>query len=384
MKMLEKIYTFSYSRASDPGRPSKGGFPMRRAAILLFACCLAVLCAATSAQARQSILVVGDSLSIPLGERLETYFDLRSGVEFHRQGKVSSGLARPDFYDWEAVLQRLARAYQPDLLVVMLGTNDFKPLKVNAGSLRFGSNAWNREYGRRVQRLIDIARAHNPRVAVYWVGAPVMGKKDLDQAVRHVNKVIQVQVERNRNSQFIDTRETLADASGRFALFANTDQGRVKLRADDGVHLTNVGATLLADRCLQFLDTVDTQPELVVLASTQRTPAKTVHTSANVAPERLPAQVVQIVAATHQESATPPPYAIQESSWNEVAQAKRRAGQLAAKGLSAWVKSVNLGAKGVWHRVMIGSFETLATAKRHKLDLSKRFALSHTLIIKLG
>jgi len=351
---------------------------MRRVTSLTLAVCLLALGFAAQAQAARTVLVVGDSLSIPLAKQLERFYSLQRGVDFHSSGKVSSGLARPDFHDWEAEMERLARRHRPDLLYIMLGANDHKPMPKAPGSLRFASNAWNREYAKRVQRLLNIARSHNSDVAIRWVGVPVMQDPALDRGVQHINKLIAVQVGRNENCRFIDTRDVLADASGRYMAYADTGSGRVKLRASDGVHLTAAGAAMLADSCLAPAGPAAVEPAVHVAVGGAQ--AQTAEVASE--PERLP---VRSVAVTAQAASAPArSYAIQESSWNEAGQAKRRAGQLSRQGLAAWIRTVDLGSKGVWHRVMIGDFDTLDRAKRTKLDLAKRYALSHTLVVRTG
>lgn len=351
-----------------------------RLALSLSVICLLAVCLAAPATAARSVLVVGDSLSIPLGKQLEHYYALQPAVAFHSQGKVSSGLVRPDFYNWPEVLGVLAAKRQPDVLLVMLGTNDVKAISANGKRLDFGGEAWNQEYARRVQQLLDIARSHNPEVVIHWVGAPAMADPELDAGVRHVNAVIKKQVERVPNCHFIDSRLSLADQAGRYMQHARTPEGKVTLRADDGIHLTTAGAALLADCCLGSMD-MNTNSQQTVLA--QAPPSQLLpqqKAEQGQAQSRLPERAVSL----QQAAASVPAYALQESSWSHVAKARSRAGELSSQGIPAWIKTVDLGGKGVWHRVMIGSFNSLERARQRKLDLSRRHALSHTLIVKTG
>lgn len=375
---------------------------MRHAFSLILACFLTL--SAHAAGAAKNVLVVGDSLSISLGEQLETHYSLRQDVSFVRHGKVSSGLVRQDFHNWEHVLDDLAKRHRPDVLIVMLGTNDFKPLRVEGTSLGFGTPAWDREYARRVRRLITIARHYNQNSLIFWVGAPVMGKPELNSAVAHINRVIADQCRGTERCQFIDTSEALADARGRYIEAAPLAQGgSMKLRAGDGVHLTRQGAALLADHSLRTI-LPDSRP-LPALASA--TPQGAQEAVAN--PDRLPPSVLTpahpapspqgqergatvLAASEHpvrgEIGARPVAtqasvlYVLQESSWSTRKEALRRASQLEAKGLSVRVVAADLGKKGVWHRVMIGGFDSLERAMAHKQDLSKRFALSHTIIVR--
>lgn len=200
----------------------------------------------------RSVLVVGDSLSIYLGERVEDAFKSRSDVSVSRLSKVSSGLAAPSFFNWNEQLQNLASRNKPDLVLIMLGANDNKPLRDAAGRpLAFGGPGWDAEYASRAQKLIDICREHNPNARIFWIGVPVMAKAQFDNEIQHLNEVVRGQCARNAGVFFVNTRDVLADENGDFTKFKTNAVGKdVRVRADDGVHVTPAGAALLAQRSL--------------------------------------------------------------------------------------------------------------------------------------
>lgn len=203
----------------------------------------------------EKILVIGDSLSIPLGKLLEDYFSQLPSIHFKRLGKVSSGLARPDFFDWEKHLTPLAETMKPSTVVIMIGTNDNQSLKrPNGSTAHFGATTWKKEYLRRISRIFAILRENNPDVTIFWVGAPIMGRPELTRDVQRINTTIQAFCDRDENCHFIDTWDTLADDKGRFADFLVDNTGeRVRVRASDGVHLSHSGARILASRCIQAM-----------------------------------------------------------------------------------------------------------------------------------
>jgi|GEM_PF-4045989 len=214
----------------------------------------------TAATARESVLVVGDSLSIPLGQRLEEHYSRMSDVAFKRVGKVSSGLARPDFFDWEFNLNDHARTMRPSKVIIMIGTNDNKPLRRADGRVaQFGSHDWEDEYARRMQRLFTICRSANPKVKIYWVGAPIMGEPKLSQDVRKINTVIQAFCQKSTGCHYVDTWDVLADGRGHFTAFIVDNSGeRVRIRTDDGVHLAPQGSRILVTRFLNAMSTLET------------------------------------------------------------------------------------------------------------------------------
>jgi D-alanyl-D-alanine carboxypeptidase len=75
--------------------------------------------------------------------------------------------------------------------------------------------------------------------------------------------------------------------------------------------------------------------------------------------------------------------ALQESSFQTAGEAAARARALEKKGVPARVVSADLGDKGVWYRVMIGSFSSMQEARRYKRQIGNRLDLAH-LIIREG
>ncbi len=209
--------------------------------------------ASASTVARTSLLVVGDSLSISLADVLERRLAGTPGLAFARLGKISSGLARPDFFDWEAQMDRMAGQSRPDTVVIMIGANDNKPVRLASGkSAAFGSPAWAAEYRRRAARLVEVARAHNPAARIVWVGAPVMGDPALARDLPAVNAALAQEISRIPGCRFVDVWGLLADPQGRYLEFA-ASPAKTRLRTPDGVHLAPAGASRLAEVCLAAL-----------------------------------------------------------------------------------------------------------------------------------
>ncbi len=104
------------------------------------------------------VAVIGDSLASGLGVYLERV--LRPAlVRVSRQGRISTGLARPDYFDWPAALSEIVDNFQPDLIVVMLGENDNQALRNAAGreETPVGTFEWPQAYGERVEDFMRLA-----------------------------------------------------------------------------------------------------------------------------------------------------------------------------------------------------------------------------------
>ena len=83
------------------------------------------------------------------------------------------------------------------------------------------------------------------------------------------------------------------------------------------------------------------------------------------------------VAATSPAGA----YALQESSWAEPDKAEKRAEHLRLEGLEVRVVSADLGPKGVWHRVLIGSFSSKSEARSYKESLKQQNHINGAIIV---
>ncbi|NDY58781.1 DUF459 domain-containing protein [Desulfovibrio sulfodismutans] len=202
-----------------------------------------------------TVAVIGDSLSIGLGKEMERVFAARQDVGFTRLGKVSSGLAKPEFFDWEKTAAKLASDLEPDVVVIMIGANDNKNILTEDGrTIYFTDPAWDAAYAARAALLADACRAHAPQAKLFWVGAPVMADAALSRDLKRINAALAAMCAGKKGCTFIDTWSVLADGEGRFAPLAAAATGEMTaIRLDDGVHVTPVGSRLLASRCLETI-----------------------------------------------------------------------------------------------------------------------------------
>jgi cell division septation protein DedD len=63
--------------------------------------------------------------------------------------------------------------------------------------------------------------------------------------------------------------------------------------------------------------------------------------------------------------------------------AQSYAQRLRKQGLPAKVSQVDLGSKGIWHRVCVGSFPSLAEARRQYKDWEKKGLISDAFLLPL-
>ena len=73
---------------------------------------------------RRVLLVGASSIQTDLGRALERRIEDELGVEVLRHGRHSTGMARPDYFDWNARALELSADFRPDLVIAQFGGND--------------------------------------------------------------------------------------------------------------------------------------------------------------------------------------------------------------------------------------------------------------------
>ncbi len=185
------------------------------------------------AMAQQHISVIGDSLSHPIGIQLQR---LHPSVVVHRTSLGGTGLVY-EYQTWLQQTQTALSSNHPAITYIVLGTNDTNGISV---SVPFGSPQWDSAYASRVSAIILIALRYSNRVV--WVGAPPMRNQNFSVRVQHLNSVVQQTIQSQNNSN-IGFFSCFALFGGTFSEFST---GNERIRETDGIHLTHLGARIIA------------------------------------------------------------------------------------------------------------------------------------------
>lgn len=224
-----------------------GGVTARLAALVSLSAALLALLAPAGPLAAQrgarrvrtppDVVIVGSSsVNGALGRLIESELEA-SGLETERHGRSSTGLARPDFFDWQAEITELGDLARLRGVVVYMGGNDTQAVRLRPeetpGRSR-GSESWiiwreearwTEVYVRRVHEFVEgLCAAGAPRVM--WV-LPADG--DREGWSERIHRV--------QDAQAAGTRGTscgiVVDPRG-----APLRRGSTS----DGVHLTRTGS----------------------------------------------------------------------------------------------------------------------------------------------
>lgn len=193
------------------------------------------------------VLVIGDSVGLDLGQPLVNSLSGFGNVTTYLDGRIDTGLSRPDYFNWPAELQVDLANQRPQLVVAMIGANDPQGLVTPDGSIRFGQPGWDEAYSARVAALI--AEANTAGAHVLWVGMPPMQDPGLDAALKHLNGLVRTQVAGTKNggAAYLSSVPSLGDQHHFYAAYLPDAAGAVtNVRTPDGIHLTPTGGARVA------------------------------------------------------------------------------------------------------------------------------------------
>lgn len=200
------------------------------------------------------VAIFGDSDAGGFGPYLKLQLDQTGLVMSTLDYKASTGLSRPDYHNWPEHLQGAVAELRPDIVVVAFGGNDAQGLANPDGSWVVGyapasgndDEAWAAEYGKRVGEVMDFLQ-EDGRVVI-WVGIPNAADADTTARMKVQDDTVRAQVAAHPGVIFIDTWARFAGGNGGWAEYiVDPRDGQGKdVRSDDGFHLNEVGAEILA------------------------------------------------------------------------------------------------------------------------------------------
>ena len=164
----------------------------------------------------------------------------------------STGLARPDYFNWPAELHKAAADDGLELVVLFLGANDWQTMQSPEGALLSrGSDDWRSEWAWRVEIALEALSA--PHRHIVWVGQPPARPESFQSGFSQMNEISR-QVTLNRpDVTFLDIWE-LFGGDGPYREFLDPPSGgsSARVRQDDGIHLNRTGSAWVAERLFEI------------------------------------------------------------------------------------------------------------------------------------
>ncbi len=190
------------------------------------------------------VMLMGDSLMEDFGVYFYRLNKARHGLQMILLAKFSTGLCRPDYFNWFELFPQTVAEKQPHIVLFMMGANDGQPVWYSREKIVQTKPAeqWKNAYGERVGTLL--ADARNARTLPLWVGMPVMGGKYA--ALLAQTETATREACAKRGVPYVDNRALLADANGKYQSFMKNEAGKlVRIRRKDLDHMTPEGNRIL-------------------------------------------------------------------------------------------------------------------------------------------
>jgi hypothetical protein len=190
------------------------------------------------------LYIAGDSDAGTIGPSLQRLAGETGVVDSVLDYKVSSGLTRPDFFDWPRHIQAKMAEVGPQIVVVTFGGNDAQPIKVDGKGYDMSAPEWSAEYGRRVGAMMDYLSSDGR--TLIWVGIPNAQSEDLTRRLTILRDVVLAEAAKRPQVVLVDSWPMFSGVNGGYADYVNINGDYKLVRADDGFHLNQAGADLLA------------------------------------------------------------------------------------------------------------------------------------------
>jgi uncharacterized protein len=185
------------------------------------------------------ILVVGDALAGGFGAGVTRTLEGDPLFEVANRFNESSGLARPEIYDWSLAAPKILTTREFDAVLVHVGVNDRQPIRTGDKRLSFKSSEWEAAYRQQVNALLGGLSGLGVRI--YWVALPPMADPEFDADMQYLNGIFSEAVT-DKGGTFIDLRKDLTAPDGRY-LDRGLDEAGLerKLRSRDGITFMKLG-----------------------------------------------------------------------------------------------------------------------------------------------
>jgi hypothetical protein len=200
------------------------------------------------------VVLVGDSMmAVGLSDVLLRQTAADQNLHIVKAFRSGTGLARPDVFDWMQEYPAMIASEKPDAVIVAIGANDGQGLVEGGKPLVFGSDAWVKVYQQRTTNFLNLLTQNGAHVV--WVGLPPMKSGAYNDRAVEINRIAYTVVSQNPLATWWNPQPYIGDEAGGFRELETSADGKTtRIRAADGIHLSDEGAALLTPPLIDWLN----------------------------------------------------------------------------------------------------------------------------------
>jgi hypothetical protein len=153
--------------------------------------------------------------------------------------------------EWLEPIQDFLARGKADIAIVMFGANDRLEIRQGRTDIRFRTDRWRQLYAGRVDQILAALDA--AKLKVIWLGNPVARSPVYSADMGYINAIMQQEATRY-GATFVPLWDVVADPKGHYVANGPDRDGVTRrLRDEDGIHFTEAGYELVAERVLSLL-----------------------------------------------------------------------------------------------------------------------------------
>jgi hypothetical protein len=199
------------------------------------------------------IALVGDSMmAVGLAPVLRRALAKEDNVNVIRAYRSGTGLGRPDVFNWMEEYPKMRGIKKPHIVICAIGANDAQGFQIDRTVYAFGTTQWNAVYAERARNFLNLLGQDGARII--WLGMPVMREPNFSKRMMTVSALTKSVVTEYPQVTWLDPNLFLNDAGTSFTQFRFNQKGQmIRLRGDDGIHLSDDGAAFLVPAILSWI-----------------------------------------------------------------------------------------------------------------------------------
>lgn len=128
------------------------------------------------------------------------------------------------------------------IIIAHFGPNDW-----GSKNMKF-SDEWVSKYRKKIKEIYEVAKSENAEV--FWLQIPCMKSKNFSFKAEKLNEIF-AKVADEENGHFIAINDIICGENGEFLKYKKFGKKNHALRADDGIHLSFFGASVISKKIIR-------------------------------------------------------------------------------------------------------------------------------------